>query len=182
MCDAQDALLDLLVFCDVGRHRETAQGLPLVSCMRQQLDLEMANLTVFELARPLVGDRMPACAGGWWPDPIDWRLFNPFLALSEANLGAAAREALSMVHRYGAALVAAILCVLGVKAVRRGARTAARGWLLLGLLGLQLLLGAGMVLANFPLTLALLHNLGAALLRGANAGLSCENVETKEEA
>ena len=125
---------------------------------------------------------LPACAGGWWPDPIDWRLFNPFLALSEADLGAAAREALSMAHRYGAALVAAILCVLGVKAVRRGARIAARGWLLLGLLGLQLLLGAGMVLANFPLTLALLHNLGAALLLGATVGLSCANFETEEEA
>ncbi len=124
---------------------------------------------------------LPACAGGWWPDTLDWRLFNPFLALSESDMGSAAREALIMSHRYGALLVATILCVLGVKAIRRGARVAAKGWLLLGLLGLQLLLGAGMVLANFPLPLALLHNLCAALLLGATVGLSWHNIEPKKE-
>jgi heme a synthase len=125
---------------------------------------------------------LPACAGGWWPDSVDWRLFNPFLALSESGAGSATQEALIMSHRYGAALVATILCVLGLKAVRRGARVAAKGWLLLGVLGLQLLLGAGLVLANFPLPLALLHNLCAALLLGATVGLSWQHSETQEEA
>lgn len=125
---------------------------------------------------------LPACAGGWWPESVDWRLFNPFFALSESDMRSAAREALIMSHRYGAVLVAATVCVLGVKAVRRGARAAVRGWLLLGLLGLQLLLGTGMVLANFPLPLALLHNLCAALLLGATAGLSLRSSETQEEA
>ena len=125
---------------------------------------------------------LPACAGGWWPDSVDWRLFNPFLALSESDMGSAAREALIMSHRYGALLVATMLCVLGVKAIRRGARVAAKGWFLLGMLGLQLLLGAGMVLANFPLPLALLHNLCAALLLCATVGLSCRNSETQVEA
>ena len=125
---------------------------------------------------------LPACASGWWPDSVDWRLFNPFFALSESDMQSAAREALIMSHRYGAVLVATILCALGVKAIRRGARGAAKGWLLLGLLGLQLLLGAGMVLVNFPLPLALLHNLCAALLLGATVGLSCQNSETQEEA
>jgi len=123
---------------------------------------------------------LPACAGGWWPDSVDWRLFNPFIALAESDMGSAAREALIMAHRYGAVLVATILCVLGVKTVRRGARAAAKGWLLLGMLGLQLLLGAGMVLANFPLPLALLHNLCAALLLGATVGLSWQDSETRE--
>ncbi|MGP1679927.1 MAG: COX15/CtaA family protein [Burkholderiales bacterium] len=125
---------------------------------------------------------LPACAGGWWPDALDWRLFNPFFALSGSDMEAAAGEALILSHRYGAVLVAAILCVLGVKAIRRGPRAAAGGWLLLCLLGLQLLLGAGMVLANFPLPLALLHNLGAALLLCATVGLSWRNSETEEEA
>lgn len=124
---------------------------------------------------------LPACAGGWWPDSTDWRLFNPFFAMSESDTAAAAREALIMSHRYGAVLVATLLCMLGVRAVRRGARAAARGWLLLGLLGLQLLLGAGMVLANFPLPLALLHNLCAALLLGATVGLSWQNSGIQEE-
>jgi len=125
---------------------------------------------------------LPACSGGWWPDSVDWRLFNPFFASSESDMRSAAREALIMSHRYGAALAATILCVSGVKAVRRGAGFAARGWLLLGMLGLQLLLGAGMVLANFPLPLALLHNLCAALLLCAAAGLAWQNSETQEDA
>ena len=86
-----------------------------------------------------------------------------------------------MSHRYGAALVAGILCLLGVKAIRRGAHSAAGGWMLLGMLGLQMLLGAGMVVANFPLPLALLHNLGAALLLGATIGLSWRNSKNQEE-
>ena len=124
---------------------------------------------------------LPACAGGWWPDAVDWRLFNPFLALSASDMGSAALEALIMSHRYGAALVAGILCLLGVKAIRRGAHSAAGGWMLLGMLGLQMLLGAGMVVANFPLPLALLHNLGAALLLGATIGLSWRNSKNQEE-
>lgn len=125
---------------------------------------------------------LPACAGGWWPDSVDWRLFNPFLALSEAELRSAAREALVMAHRYGALLLAAILCTLGVRAVRRGARFAARGWLLLGLLALQLLLGVGILHANFPLPMVLLHNLGAALLLGAVVGLSGQKSAIQERA
>jgi len=124
---------------------------------------------------------LPSCDGRWWPDSVDWRLFNPFIAFSESEIGSAAREALIMSHRYGAVLVATVLCVLSVRAVQRGARLAAGGWLLLGLLALQLLLGAGMVLANFPLSLALLHNLGAALLLGATAGLSLRRSATREE-
>jgi cytochrome c oxidase assembly protein subunit 15 len=123
---------------------------------------------------------LPACAGGWWPDSIDWRVFNPFSVGPDSATGSAAGEALIMSHRYGAVLVAAILCVLGVRAVRRGARAAAGGWLLLVLLGLQLLLGACMVLANFPLPLAVLHNLCAALLLAATAGLSWQNSEIRQ--
>ena len=125
---------------------------------------------------------LPACTGGWWPDSIDWRLFDPFFALPESDIGSAAGEALIMFHRYGAVLVATILCALGIKSVRRGARVAARGWLLLGMLALQLLLGAGMVLANFPLPLALLHNLCAALLLGATVGLPWPSSGTQEDA
>ena len=122
---------------------------------------------------------LPACAGGWWPHAVDWRVFNPFSALSESQIGSAAREPLIMSHRYGAALVATLLCALAVKASRHGARIAAR--FLLGLLGLQLVLGAGMVFANFPLPLALLHNLCAALLLGATAGLAWHSSDILEE-
>ena len=122
---------------------------------------------------------LPKCEGGWWPDAVDWRVFNPFFALPESGVGFAMREALIMSHRYGAALVAAIVFVLAIRAIRRGARVA--GWFLLGVLAVQLLLGAGMVLADFPLPLPLLHNLGAALLLGATAGLSWNKFDCEEE-
>lgn len=124
---------------------------------------------------------LPACAGGWWPDSTDWRLFNPFLALSGPDSGSTALEALVMSHRYGAVLAAVILCMLGIKAVRHGARAAVSGWLLLCLLGLQMLLGAGMVFADFPLPLALAHNLCAALLLCVTAGLSWQKFESGEK-
>jgi len=37
---------------------------------------------------------LPACTGGWWPDSIDWRLFDPFFVLPESDIGSAAGEAL----------------------------------------------------------------------------------------
>ena len=113
---------------------------------------------------------LPGC-GGWWPETTDWRLFNPFFDLPASDKIAAALAPLVMAHRYGALPVAVILCVLGAGAVRRGGRAASLGWALLAMLGLQLLLGAVMVLANFRLPLALMHNLGAALLLGATISL-----------
>ena len=168
-----------------GRGRGAAAG-----AGRRLLWLALAALILQIALGGMIGARhavlscvtLPTCAGGWWPDSIDWQLFNPFVASAESDMRSAARGALIMSHRYGAVLVATMLCVLGVKAVRRGARIAASGWLLLGLLGLQLLLGAGMVLANFPLPLALLHNLCAALLLGATVGLFWWNSETQGEA
>lgn len=125
---------------------------------------------------------LPGCSGGWWPESTDWRLFNPFFGLPASDEVSAALEPLVMAHRYGALLVAVILCALAVGAVRRGARAAALGWVLLAMLGLQLLLGAAMVLANFPLPLALMHNLCATLLLGAIVSLLWQHAATKEEA
>jgi cytochrome c oxidase assembly protein subunit 15 len=154
------------------RGRGTGTGRTLRSLALAALTLQIALGGMIGARRAALAClALPACVGGWWPDFVDWRVFNPFFAMSASDLGSAAREALIMSHRYGAVLVATVLGVLGVKTVRRSARLAARGWLLLGLLGLQLLLGAGMVLADFPLALALLHNLCAALLLGATVGL-----------
>ncbi len=176
------ALLALLWWL-LQRGRDSGAGWPLHWLALAALALQIALGGMISARHAVLScASLPACAGGWWPDSIDWRLFNPFVVLSESDLGSAAREALIMSHRYGAVLVASIVCVLGIKAVRRGARAAAAGSLLLGLLGLQLLLGVGMVLANFPLPLALLHNLCAALLLGATVGLSWQKSETQEEA
>lgn len=120
----------------------------------------------------------PACAGSWWPGPADWRLFNPFFR-TPAD---AALAPLAMAHRYGALLLAAILLPTAIAALRRGDGAAARGGRLLAALGLQLSLGAAMVLAQFPLPLALLHNLGAVVLLGATVSLLGRNSRRKEQA
>ena len=112
---------------------------------------------------------LPWCGGNGWAGSIDWRLFDPFFSLPASDPPTGALAALAMAHRYGALLVAAVLLVVGAAAVRRGAGAAGR--ILLGMLGLQLLLGAAMVLADFPVALALMHNLGAALLLGATISL-----------
>jgi heme a synthase len=114
----------------------------------------------------------PTCNGSWWPGPTDWRLFNPFFRAPLAADAAPALAPLAMAHRYGALLLAAILFPLGMASVRRESGPTACGWLLLVALGVQLSLGAAMVLANFPLPLGLLHNLGAVSLLGATIGLS----------
>lgn len=113
----------------------------------------------------------PACDGSWWPGPANWRLFNPFFRAPLAADATPALAPLAMAHRYGALLLAVILFPLGIASVRRKGGPTACGWLLLAALGLQLSLGAAMVLANLPLPLALLHNLGTVSLLGATIGL-----------
>jgi len=122
----------------------------------------------------------PACDGSWWPGPVDWRLFNPFYHAPAPVDAGRALAPLAMAHRYGALLLAAMLLSCALAALRRGAT--ARVWLLLAALGLQLSLGATMVLANFPLPLAQLHNLGAVLLLGATIGLLGRRSRRKEDA
>lgn len=166
------------------------QGSRATGAPRSLHRLALAALTLQIALGGMIGARraaltcvtLPTCTGGLWPDSVDWRVFDPFFTLSDSGLGFAGLEALVMSHRYGAVVVAIILCVLGVSAVRRGAGSAARGWFLLGVLGVQVLLGAGMVLADFPLQLALLHNLSAAILLGATVSLSWRDLNTREKA
>jgi heme a synthase len=157
---------------------------------RLLLWLAFAALTLQILLGGMVGARhaalacttLPVCDGSWWPEPADWRLFNPFFGGPAADSTQAALKPLAMAHRYGALPVAAILCVLGVGAIRRGARAAALGWTLLGLLAMQLFLGAVTVLASFPLVLALLHNLCAALLLCATVSLLWQHASAQAQA
>ena len=84
---------------------------------------------------------------------------------------AGALQTVAMAHRYGAVLVAGVVGYMGVVAIRRGGAVAVRGRILLVLLLAQLLLGAGAVLAQLPLPMVLMHNMGAALLLAATAVL-----------
>lgn len=112
----------------------------------------------------------PTCHGSWWP-LADWS--GGFQMHRELGvdgqgqaLGMEALIAMHWAHRLGAVLAALGVGWLGLRLL---ARPAWRWWGagLLGLLGLQVLLGVANVLAGLPLPVAVAHNLGAALLLSA---------------
>ncbi len=85
-----------------------------------------------------------------------------------------ARVAIHYTHRLGAVVATIALLVAAIAALRRknsrsGTRIAA--YAVLAALGLQLFIGASMVLEGFPLALATAHNAGAALLVLASVAL-----------
>lgn len=108
----------------------------------------------------------PKCLGSWWP-PVDfhqgfilWRGIG--VNFEGGILDAAARSAIQIAHRFGAAVVFVYLAWLAHKAARAGLRGfgIALGVLLL----LQVGLGISNVMLGLPLAVAVAHNGGAALL------------------
>ena len=119
----------------------------------------------------LACSEFPTCYGGqWWP-PTDfaagftlWRELG--VNYEFGVLDSAARTAIHLTHRVGAALVLLYIGVLTLVVMRRGKGTAYRavGAAMGLLLLIQLSLGIGNVLGNLPLPVAVAHNGGAALL------------------
>jgi cytochrome c oxidase assembly protein subunit 15 len=112
----------------------------------------------------------PTCQESWWPK-TDYR--NAFvlwrgLAIDYEGgiLGGPARVAIHWTHRLGAVVAGTVLLVLGVTAVVRGASPRVRwaGVLLFAAVILQISLGIATVHWGVPLSVATLHNAGAALL------------------
>ncbi len=151
-----------------GKDAYPGAGRPLLWIALAALALQIALGGMIGARRAVLAcTSFPACNGSWWPGTPDWRVFNPFFNSPVSIDAVSSLAPLAMAHRYGALLLAAMLLPLGIASARRERGASVRGWLLLAALGLQLLLGAVMVLADFPLLLALLHNLGAVLLLGA---------------
>ena len=98
---------------------------------------------------------------------IAWHAFDPW---REPPLGNPDGALLQLAHRLGALLLAALVPMLGIVALRRGRRAA--GAALLGLFGVQVLLGSALVAGALPLGVALAHNLVAGLLLAAAFGLA----------
>jgi cytochrome c oxidase assembly protein subunit 15 len=100
-----------------------------------------------------------------------WQLLNPWHAshFDAADPGNAAGALLAFLHRAASLLVVIVLLPLGIVAWRRGRRA---GIVMVLLLGVQMALGALLVLAALPLPLALAHNLVAALLLCALVALN----------
>ena len=96
-----------------------------------------------------------------------WRLLNPWqeTPVDVADPANPAGALVHGLHRVGAVVVAAAVLSLGVAAWRRGRRRAAGAAILL--LAVQVVLGALLVVGGLPLSLALAHNVVAALLLAA---------------
>jgi heme a synthase len=102
-----------------------------------------------------------------------WRLLNPWheTPIAVADPVNPAGALVHGLHRAGAVLVAAVLLPLGVAAWRRGRRAGAAVILLLVA---QAMLGALLIVGGLPLSLALAHNVVAALLLAAVLGLAAD--------
>lgn len=119
------------------------------------------------------GTSFPKCLGLWWP-PMDFHQGFIVWRGIDANfeggiLDAAARSAIQIAHRFGAAVVFVYLVWLAHKVSRAGLR--GYGIALGVLLIAQVLLGIGNVKLGLPLAVAVAHNGGAALLLFAMVAL-----------
>lgn len=110
----------------------------------------------------------PTCQTQWWPALADfdeafvlWRGVG--VDYEGGILDHPARVAIHFTHRLGAILASALLIALAVALLRRpDARLA--GGAVLAALSVQLALGASIVIFGVPLSVAVAHNGGAALL------------------
>jgi cytochrome c oxidase assembly protein subunit 15 len=115
---------------------------------------------------------LPTCTGQWWPDQANfseafvlWRGLG--INYEGGVLDAAARVAIHFTHRLGAMVTLLVIIIVGGRATRRRfypAPVRLAGWLVLGAVSLQVILGASVVWFGLPLWLATAHNAGAALL------------------
>jgi heme a synthase len=105
---------------------------------------------------------LPGCGGAFWPQNVDWRVFDPLLP--NENLGDASRQVSHLVHRLVAVLLAALLAWIGWRHARLRGAQQTLGIALLALIAIQIALGAAMLLAGFPVALAVFHNTLAALV------------------
>lgn len=111
----------------------------------------------------------PTCQGAWWPETdfdeafVLWRGLG--VNYEFGVLEHPARTAIHLAHRIGALITFLYLAWLVMRLVGRGGELLSRtGWLIGGLLLVQVLLGVGNVVLHLPLLVAVAHNGVAALL------------------
>ena len=111
----------------------------------------------------------PRCQGAWWPEMdfsqgfVLWR--GTGIDYEGGVLDMAARTAVHVSHRIGAALTFVVICAVALCAMLAGHRSLFRlGLLVLALLLAQVSLGIANVVLVLPLPVAVAHNGVAALL------------------
>jgi heme a synthase len=131
------------------------------------LQIALGGWTSANYAALACGNDFPQCVGQWWP-PHDFRegfvLWRGVGVDYEGGiLDGQSRIAIQMAHRMMAAVVFIYMLWLALKLLRTPGM---RGWggLLAALVVTQVALGIANVKLGLPLTVAVLHNAGAALL------------------
>ena len=119
----------------------------------------------------------PQCQGQWRPAMDFAEGFSVHRELGMTAAGAAlsgeALTAIHWAHRLGATLVAVMSGGLAWRLLGCGVRRwRGWGWTIVGLLLVQVSLGVANVLLGLPLALAVLHNVGAALLLTATVAVN----------
>lgn len=108
----------------------------------------------------------PMCQGQWMPNANWEQGFNFFQTIGPNYLGgqmnAESRVAIHFSHRLGAIVVSLLCLALALNLFRKGAIALSSA--LVGALILQIFLGISNVLLALPLTIAVAHNAGGALL------------------
>lgn len=131
------------------------------------LQIALGGWTSANYAALACGNDFPRCVGQWWPAHdfregfVLWRGIG--VDYEGGILDGEARIAIHLAHRTGAAVAFAALLALALKLLRT---PGLRGWggLLAVLTLVQVALGIANVMLGLPLTVAALHNGGAALL------------------
>ena len=168
-----------------GGPLRTARGCALLGLCVVVMQIALGGWTSSNYAAIACPD-LPTCQGQWWPQAdyrsayVLWRDLD--IDYEGGVLANAARVAIHLTHRLGAAVTTAALLLAAAVAmrVRTPVRARTAAVLLLLALGLQLSIGIGMVLRGFPLWLATAHNAGAALLLLATLGL-CRSLSRPED-
>ena len=113
---------------------------------------------------------LPTCQGELWPEMDFASGFNITQGIGPNYLGGkmdnAARMAIHKTHRLGAIVTMVVVLWLVIALIRKvkTPQTTATGYIILAVLLVQLALGLGNIVFHFPLSVAVAHNAGGAIL------------------
>lgn len=113
---------------------------------------------------------LPTCQGELWPDMDFANGFNITQGIGPNYLGGkmdnAARMAIHKTHRLGAIITMVVVLWLAIALIRKvkTPQTSAAGYTVMAVLLAQLALGLGNIIFHFPLSVAVAHNAGGAIL------------------